>query len=133
MCSESTPKSGQFSTCSSTVNLSPILKHSPTTTEKVIVPDTNGHAIKSIISLFGQLSLMQQEQLLSRFLFQYMGTMSSRMSSVFLPHDTIGVIANAMKNLRDNDKPNLIYCLGKSLEPDKEGKSRLSMDRMPYG
>ena len=38
-----------------------------------------------------------------------------------------------MKNLRDNDKPNLIYYLGKSLETGKEGQSRLPLDRMPYG
>ena len=107
--------------------------HAHHQSEKVVVSDTNGHAIKSIIALFGQLSSMQQEQLLSRLLFQYIGGTSSNMSSVFLPHDTIGIIANAVKNLRDNDKPNLIYYLGKSLEPGKEGQSRLPLDRMPYG
>ena len=57
--------------------------HAHHQSEKVVVSDTNGHAIKSIIALFGQLSSMQQEQLLSRLLFQYIGGMSSNMSSVF--------------------------------------------------
>ena len=129
--SNSTPKTGQA--CPMSANLSPIFEHSPTT-EKVVAADTNGHAMKSIITLFGQLSSMQQEQLLSRLLRQYMGTMTSRYtSSLFLPQDAVGVIANAMKNLQDNDKPNLIYHLGKCLASDKEGKSTLPMDRMPYG
>ncbi|CAB3985087.1 Hypothetical predicted protein, partial [Paramuricea clavata] len=72
VCSKSTPKSGQVCACPSSVNLSPIFEHSPTT-EKVVVSDTNGHAIKSVIALVGQLSSMQEEQLLSRLLFQYIG------------------------------------------------------------
>ena len=127
-----TPKSGTDPAWSTSVKLSPIFEYSPTT-ENIIASDTVGQAIKSIISLFGKLSLMQQEQLLSRLLHQHMGITSSKISSVFLPYDTIGTIARGMKNLADNDKPNLIYHLGKCLEPGKEGQSRLPMDRMPYG
>ena len=127
-----TPKSGTVPAWSTSVKLSPIFEYSPTI-ENITTSDTNSQAIKSIISLFGKLSSMQQEQLLSRLLHQYMGSMSSTISSVFFPYDTIGTIASAMKNLADNDKPNLIYHLGKCLEPGKEGQSRLPMDRMPYG
>ena len=56
--SNSTPKTGQA--CPMSANLSPIFEHSPTT-EKVVAADTNGHAMKPIIILFGQLSSMQQE------------------------------------------------------------------------
>ena len=76
---------------------------------------------------------MQQEQLLLRLLHQHMGITSSKNSSVFLPYDTIETIERGMKNLADNDKPNLIYHLGKCLEPCKEGQSTLPMDSMLYG
>lgn len=63
-----------------------------------------------------------------------MRTMTSRrISSLFLPQDTVRIIADAMKNLQDNGKPNLVYYLGKCLAPGKEGQSALPMDRMPYG
>ncbi len=129
---KSTPKSGASCPYSMSANLSPIFEHSPTP-EKVVVSDTNGHAIKSIIALFGQLSLLQMEQLLSRRFRQYVGTISEKMSSVFLPYDTIVTMAKATKNLRNTDKPNIIYYLGKCLEPGPDGQSRLPMDRMPYG
>ena len=64
-----TPKSGTVPAWSTSVKLSPIFEYSPTI-ENITTSDTNGQAIKSIISLFGKLSSMQQEQLLSRLLHQ---------------------------------------------------------------
>jgi hypothetical protein len=95
---------------------------------------TSSQIIDNICKLFTRLTKSQKQQLITCLFKSHINESIGEESRDFVPKDFLGTITSAMANLKDNNKPNLIYYFGKSLEvPPNDRRSKMPIDRMPFG
>ena len=92
--------------------------------------NTRGQAMKEICEMFSGLTKSQKVQLTTCLFNQ---SLVEDIPVSFIPPDFIQNAVSAMVNLSKNGKYNILYNLAKCLAVGEGGKSRLPLDRMPYG